>query len=112
MPDLAGQTAVVTGGGSGIGAETCAVLAGYGASVAVCDVDERAARAVAGRIGAAGGSGLAVRHDVRAPDSSREMVAAVERGLGQVDILVNNAGVSRRVPVLELDEAEWDRLMS
>jgi len=112
MPDLAGRIAVVTGGGSGIGAETCAVLAGYGAALAVCDIDEGAARAVADGIEAEGGSARPVRHDVRALDSSRQMVATVERDLGPIDILVNNAGVSRRVPFLELDEAEWDRLMA
>jgi meso-butanediol dehydrogenase / (S,S)-butanediol dehydrogenase / diacetyl reductase len=112
MPDLAGHTAVVTGGGSGIGAETCAVLARYGAAVAVSDIDESSARTVAERIRAEGGSVLAVRHDVRDLDSGREMVGTVERDLGPIDILVNNAGVSRRVPFLELDEAEWDRLMS
>jgi NAD(P)-dependent dehydrogenase (short-subunit alcohol dehydrogenase family) len=88
------------------------MLADYGAAVAVCDVDEAGAGAVADRIGSANGSSIAVRQDVRSLDSGREMVAAVERALGPIDILVNNAGVSRRVPVLELDEAEWDRLMS
>jgi meso-butanediol dehydrogenase/(S,S)-butanediol dehydrogenase/diacetyl reductase len=112
VADLAGRVAVVTGGGSGIGAETCSVLAAHGAAVAVCDVDDAGAGAVADRIGTAGGSAIPVRHDVRSLDSGREMVAAVERDLGPIDILVNNAGVSRCVPFLELDEAEWDRLMS
>jgi NAD(P)-dependent dehydrogenase (short-subunit alcohol dehydrogenase family) len=106
--DLTGRVAVVTGGASGIGAETCSVLAAHGAAVGVCDVDEAGAGAVADRIEAA----IAVRHDVRSLESGREMVAAVERDLGPIDILVNNAGVSRRVPFLELDEGEWDRLMS
>jgi meso-butanediol dehydrogenase/(S,S)-butanediol dehydrogenase/diacetyl reductase len=112
MPDLGGMVAVVTGGASGIGAATSAVLAGYGAKVAVCDIDEAGALGVAEQIAAKDGSAVAVRHDVTKPESSRDMVAAVERELGPIGILVNNAGVSRRVPFLELDEAEWDRLMA
>jgi NAD(P)-dependent dehydrogenase (short-subunit alcohol dehydrogenase family) len=112
MPDLRGRTAVITGAGSGIGAETSVVLAGYGASVAVCDINDDGAAAVVGRIQAANGTAIAVHHDVRDKQSSLEMAATVEHQLGPIGILVNNAGVSRRVPFLELDETEWDRLMS
>lgn len=112
VPDLTGGVAVVTGGGSGIGAETCVVLARYGAAVAVCDVDEAGASRVAERIRAEGGNAVCVHHDVRSLESGRTMVATVEAELGPIGILVNNAGVSRRVPFLELDEAEWDRLMA
>ncbi|GAA5154804.1 SDR family NAD(P)-dependent oxidoreductase [Microbacterium pseudoresistens] len=111
MPDLSGRTAVVTGGGSGIGAATAAMLASYGARVAVGDVSADAGAATVARIADAGGTAVAVEHDVRSLESGRRMVTAVEDALGPIDILVNNAGVSRRVPFLELDEREWDRLM-
>lgn len=111
MPDLTGRTAIVTGGGSGIGAATAAMLATYGAQVAVGDISLEAGAATVARITDAGGAALAVEHDVRSLASGQDLVATVERELGPVDILVNNAGVSRRVPFLELDEAEWDRLM-
>lgn len=112
MAELAGRVAVVTGGASGIGAETCRVLAAHGAAVAVCDVDEPGAAEIADRIRANGGMAISVHHDVRSLESSRVMVGAVEHDLGPIAILVNNAGVSRRVPFLELDEVEWDRLMA
>lgn len=111
MPDLSGKPAVVTGGGSGIGAAAAATLASYGARVGVGDISAKAGAATVAAITAAGGTACAVEHDVRSLDSGRAMAAAVEKEFGPVDILVNNAGVSRRVPFLELDETEWDRLM-
>lgn len=110
MPDLRGRVAVVTGGGSGLGASHCVTLAGYGAAVAVADIDGAAARSVAGEVEAAGGRALAVDLDVTDWDSCQALVPVVEGALGPVDILVNNAGVSKRVPLVEMDEAEWDRL--
>jgi meso-butanediol dehydrogenase/(S,S)-butanediol dehydrogenase/diacetyl reductase len=111
MPDLTGKTAVVTGGGSGIGAATAAVLAGYGAQIVVGDISAKAGDATVEAITKAGGTAIAVPHDVRSLESGRSLVATVEQQLGPIDILVNNAGVSKRVPFLELDETEWDRLM-
>ncbi len=111
MPDLTNKVAVVTGAGSGIGAATSRVLAGYGAAVAVCDISYPAAQQTVEKIQAGGGTALAVEHDVRHLKSGCAMVRSVTGELGPVDILVNNAGVSRRVPFLELDEQEWDRLM-
>jgi meso-butanediol dehydrogenase / (S,S)-butanediol dehydrogenase / diacetyl reductase len=111
VPDLSGRVAVVTGGGSGIGAAECAKLAEYGAAVAVADINPAAAQSVADRIGEAGVRAMAVEQDVTSWDSCQALVPAVEEALGPIDILVNNAGVSKRVPLLEMDEAEWDRVM-
>jgi meso-butanediol dehydrogenase / (S,S)-butanediol dehydrogenase / diacetyl reductase len=111
VPDLSGRIAVVTGGGSGLGAAECLKLADYGAAVAVADVDLAAARLVGERIEGEGGRATAVQHDVTSWDSCQTMVATVEDRLGPVDILVNNAGVSNIVPLLEMDEAEWDRVL-
>ena len=83
---LEGKTALVTGGGSGIGAATCRRLAAEGAHVAVTDVNADSARAVAAEI-----SGDAYELDVRSTDSIK---AAVDQ-VGTIDILVNNAGVYR-----------------
>jgi NAD(P)-dependent dehydrogenase (short-subunit alcohol dehydrogenase family) len=111
VPDLGGRVAVVTGGGSGLGAAHCAKLAEYGAVVAVADIDVAAARAVAERIEVGGGRAIAVEHDVTDWPSCQAMVEAVEGALGPIDILVNNAGISNIVPLLEMDEAEWDRML-
>ncbi|WP_020673335.1 SDR family NAD(P)-dependent oxidoreductase [Amycolatopsis nigrescens] len=80
--------ALVTGGGSGIGEAVAAALAGEGAKVAVADLDEGAARRVAGRIG-----GLALALDVRDPASVAAAVAEATGALGPVRVLVNSAGV-------------------
>jgi NAD(P)-dependent dehydrogenase (short-subunit alcohol dehydrogenase family) len=111
VPDLSGRVAVVTGGGSGLGAAHCAKLAEYGAVVAATDVDVAAAQAVAEAIEAGGGRAIAVRHDVTDWPSCQAMVETVEAALGPIDILVNNAGISNIVPLLEMDEAEWDRML-
>jgi NAD(P)-dependent dehydrogenase (short-subunit alcohol dehydrogenase family) len=67
---------------------------------------------VAEAIGAAGGRGLAVAGDVtRAADAGRA-VAATRDAFGRLDILVNNAGIIRRATVVEMEEADWDRVMA
>ncbi|MBI1291414.1 SDR family oxidoreductase [bacterium] len=111
MIDLKGKIAVVTGGGMGIGAGISKVLAGYGATIAIADIDPGAAQPTADAINASGGKARVYRHDVTNWDSAFALVEAVESELGPIDILVNNAGVSRRVPLLEMSEREWDRVL-
>ena len=84
-----GAAAIVGGGGSGLGAATARALAKEGASVAVLDLNERAARAIAGEIG---GIGLAC--DVADAASGESAVAAAREALGPARILVNCAGVA------------------
>ncbi len=90
---LAGKHAVITGGGAGIGREAALLFAREGAAVAVADVDAKTAEATAGEIITAGGKALPITVDVSDPDSVAAMIAAAEKGLGQVDTLFNNAGV-------------------
>ncbi len=111
MGDLKGQVAVVTGSAIGIGAEIAAELARQGAVVAITDINPDSAEKTISDIKKNGGLASAFFHDVRDPKSSISVVEAVEASLGPISILVNNAGVSKRVPVLEMDEAEWDRVM-
>jgi NAD(P)-dependent dehydrogenase (short-subunit alcohol dehydrogenase family) len=86
--EIAGHAAVVTGAGSGLGAETAAQLAGAGAKVALLDVNLDAARDVASRIG-----GLAIRCDVSDADSATAAVKEANAAHGAPRILVNCAGV-------------------
>src|SRR6266566_2127121 len=88
--DLTGRTAVVTGGAGGIGRAICADLASLGARVAVADVDEAGAAAVAA--GLRGARPFEV--DLEDQGSVGALAARLSTELGGVDILVHNAGVS------------------
>ena len=111
MSALADRVAIVTGAGRGIGHATALALAAAGADVAVVDIDKGAAEATAGAVAAAGRRSLAVGADVGDVAGIDRMVSQVVHGLGRVDVLVNNAGVTRRADVMDLTEADWDRIM-
>ena len=96
---LEGKTALVTGGGSGIGAATCRRLAAEGARVAVTDVNLDSAREVAAEI-----SADAYELDVRATDSIK---AAVDQ-VGEIDVLVNNAGTDAFGFFIHSTPEMWD----
>ena len=109
---LAGRVAIVTGGGRGIGAAIAARLAEDGAEVAVCDLDEGPARAVAGKAAAASGRrAIPVHIDVADEASVRDGFAAVGERLGPVDVLVNNAGIDVIGPFVESTEEAWRRII-
>jgi meso-butanediol dehydrogenase / (S,S)-butanediol dehydrogenase / diacetyl reductase len=108
VSELAGRIALVTGGASGIGAGIARVLAAAGAQVAIGDLDEDAAAAVAGELP---GSGLGVRLDVTDRDSTDQAVTRIEQAFGPVDVLVNNAGISSVAPFLDITDRDWDRLI-
>lgn len=103
---LAGARALVTGGGSGIGAGICRRLAVEGAVVAVVDIDATAAEAIASEIG-----GIACSADVTDADSLRSVVDDAAAKLGGLNILCNNAGTSSQSPLADWDPEEWDRLV-
>ena len=98
---LARQVAVITGGGSGIGAATARAMAKEGAEVAVLDRDLDAARAVAKKIG---GKALAVECDVTQPQSVRAAFDAVVSAFGGVDIVVSNAGAAWQGTIGQVDD--------
>jgi len=105
---LAGRTALVTGGGRGIGAAVARRLAEAGAGVMVADIDKAAAEQVAGEIG---GRAIGVELDVTDSAAVEAVVARAVAELGGLDILVNNAGIFPIFPVLALPDEEWDRVL-
>lgn len=98
---LARQVAVITGGGSGIGAATAKAMAKEGAEVAILDRDVEAAKAVAKKIG---GKALAVECDVTDPQSVRAAFDAVVSAFGGVDIVVSNAGAAWQGTIGTVDD--------
>ena len=113
--DLAGHTALVTGGGTGLGRAIAGRLAAEGVAVAVNYSRSRdEAEAVAAEIDGAGGQALAVRGDVSEPADVDAMVAEVEQRLGPIDVLVANAGTTSYVPYAELERVTpelWHRIL-
>ncbi|HEY3776637.1 MAG TPA: bifunctional aldolase/short-chain dehydrogenase [Rhizomicrobium sp.] len=103
---LARQIAVVTGGGSGIGAATARALARTGAEIAVLDRDHAAANAVARDCGK---SALALRCDVTDPDKVRSAFDTVAGHFGGVDIVVSNAGAAWQGTIGTVDDATLRR---
>ncbi len=104
---LAGRIALVTGGGSGIGAATAKRLAAEGACVVVADRDETAARHVAGEIGARDQS-VAVAVDVTDEEAIARAMNDAVLAFGGVDLVVNNAGLSLSRSLFETTVADWD----
>ncbi len=100
---LQGKIALVTGGGSGIGAATCRELTSAGASVLVADVNSAAARQVASELADA----KAVTMDV----TDRVAVQKVAAEQQRIDILINNAGIGHVGSILEVQPDDFDRLM-
>lgn len=102
--------AVVTGAGSGMGAAIAETYAREGAHVAVLDIDGDAAKAVARKIG---NKAIAIQCDVTKRSDIDAAVAETARAFGGLNTLVNNAGVAHlNKPVLEIGEAEFDRVFA
>jgi NAD(P)-dependent dehydrogenase (short-subunit alcohol dehydrogenase family) len=107
---LANRVALVTGAGQGIGKASALALAAAGAHVVAADIDHAKAEETANEIMATQRRALAVQADVGDLAEIDRMVRAALEQFGQIDILVNNAGVTRRADIMELTEADWDRI--
>ncbi|GAA4617111.1 SDR family NAD(P)-dependent oxidoreductase [Saccharopolyspora hordei] len=106
MGKLEDKIAIVTGAGQGIGEAIATKLAAEGATVAVTDVDEAAATAVAESVG-----GVGIRADVTDRESVDAMVAQVVERFGRIDVLVNNAGWDKGEAFLDSEPETWDRVV-
>lgn len=114
-----GQAALITGGGSGIGAATAAGYAQRGGRVAVADIDLAAAEGVAEGIRSYGGKAFAIRVDLAVPVEVRRMVEQAHESLGRIDFLHNNGfglppelSARRVAPIEALDDAVWSHSLA
>ena len=108
---LKDRVAIITGAGSGNGRGIALRFAEEGARVVAADLELDAAEETVGLVEDAGGESIAVRADVSRREQVAAMVEVTRECFGGVDILVNNAGVETLVPLLDLEESEWDRIV-
>ncbi len=110
MADLDGKIALVTGAGAGIGRATALAFAAAGAAVAAADIDLAAAQKTAADAAGNRGRAIAIEADCGDLASIDAMVARTVAEFGRLDIIVNNAGVTRYAQIMDLTEADWDRI--
>ncbi len=110
---LAGQSAIVTGAGRGLGAAIAEALAAAGASVALnYSHSESACKGVCEKIESAGGTAFSIKADVSREDDVQAMFSETIKRFGTVDILVNNAGVQIDAPFEQMTLDQWNRLLA
>jgi NAD(P)-dependent dehydrogenase (short-subunit alcohol dehydrogenase family) len=108
---LDNKTAIITGGGSGIGKAIATVFAQQGASVHILDMDEQGATNVVNEIKAAGGKGRFYKCDVSKQAEVKQIVDGIAAN-GAIDILINNAGIAHIGTADTTPEADFDRLVN
>jgi len=105
---LEGRTAIVTGGGRGIGEGISKVFAAEGAKVLIATRTLSRGKRVAKEIRKAGGEAEAIAIDVSKVAEVEAMVEEARKRLGRIDILAHNAGIFPSSPIVKMSEAEWD----
>ena len=106
-----GHIAIVTGAASGIGYGIAGCFAAAGAEVVVADINETLGKRAARQLQERYGAGLFVKTDVSKAADCKGLIDQTLAAYGQIDTLVNNAGVNFVKPTLEMDEADWDRVV-
>lgn len=108
---LKDRVAIITGGGSGLGAGIARRFAAEGAAVVCADINEENAATVAGELAGSGAKAVAIGMDVTDYAAAEPLTAETVREFGQVDIIVNSAGISSHMPFLEAKPEDFQRLM-
>lgn len=111
LVSLRGRVAVVTGGGRGIGLAIARRLAEAGADIAVGDLDATAAERAAADVLKLGARSFGAALDVAVEASVRALAARSEQELGPIGVWVNNAGIYPTRPLLDMTEADWDKVL-
>jgi meso-butanediol dehydrogenase / (S,S)-butanediol dehydrogenase / diacetyl reductase len=109
---FAGQVAMVTAGGSGIGAATARRLATEGAAVVVADLSGTRAEAVGSQITAGGGRAAAIKMDASDDEAVQRTIRVALDTFGRLDVMVNNAGLAEPAPLHEISLESWNRVLA
>lgn len=109
--NLKGKTAIVTGGGRGLGHQMSIALAEMGANVVACSRKVENCEALVSEIKEMGGQALALKCDITNPDDVQAVVDATLKEFGTIDILVNNSGASWGAPALEMPLEAWHKVI-
>ncbi|AJC18477.1 MULTISPECIES: 3-hydroxybutyrate dehydrogenase [Pandoraea] len=112
MNQLNGKVAVVTGAASGIGKEIALTLARAGAAIAIADLNQQGADAVAEEIKAAGGKAIGVAMDVTNEEAVNSGIDKVAQTFGSVDILISNAGIQIVNPIENYAFSDWKKMQA
>ncbi|WP_141525062.1 3-ketoacyl-ACP reductase [Bacillus sp. AFS018417] len=108
---IQGKNALITGAGRGIGRAVAIALAKEGVNVGLLARSEENLKAVAKEVEAEGVKAVTVTADVSSYEEVSEAIETLKNGLGSIDILINNAGISKFGKFLELDVAEWEKII-
>ncbi|ODP31753.1 3-hydroxybutyrate dehydrogenase [Pandoraea sp. ISTKB] len=109
---LNGKVAVVTGAASGIGKEIALTLARAGAAIAIADLNQQGADAVAEEIKAAGGKAIGVAMDVTNEEAVNSGIDKVAQTFGSIDILISNAGIQIVNPIENYAFSDWKKMQA
>lgn len=109
---MRGHTAIITGGGRGIGRAIAESLAGHGVNMVVVDVNLDIAKEAAAELEKAGIKSIALKADVSNTADVSSIFEEVLREFGKVEILVNNAGITRDALLLRMKEEDWDSVIN
>ncbi|MBC8725848.1 3-hydroxybutyrate dehydrogenase [Paraburkholderia sp. 31.1] len=110
--NLNGKVAVVTGAASGIGKQIALTLSAAGAAVAIADLNQDGAKAVAEEIRKGGGKAIGVAMDVTNEDAVNQGIDKVAEEFGSIDILVSNAGIQIVNPIENYSFSDWKKMQA
>ncbi len=113
MKRFEGKVVMISGGSSGIGAETAIAFAEEGAKVVITDVNEEKGRKLAEEINESGGTAVFMKHNVSDAKQTKEIINKIVENFGKLDVAFNNAGIAGpSLPISEYPEEEWERVIS
>jgi len=108
---LRGKVAIVTGGARGIGESIAEGFAREGASIVIGDLLLEAAQKLAAKLNSSGARAIAVRTALTKKSDADNLIATTMKEFGSIDILVNAAGITQDKWMVEIEEADWDRIL-